>query len=154
MSAPTLFYTVHAINPYRHLLDHLRMLPGGGDVGGVVRHVFAWSEAAESLREAEDALATVGRDYGRELTRERKALAKLALDDPARRDHERALAHLERGGYETLTWRLQSAAREVARRQARLAAIDDTLRQVAAASDSVRLAMTEGVHEHVETTTG
>jgi hypothetical protein len=154
MSAPTLFYTVHAINPYRYLLDHLRMLPGGGDVGGVVRHVFAWSEAAESLRKAEETLATVGRDYGRELSRERKALAALRPTDPARRDHERALAHLERGGYETLTWRLQVAAREVARQQARLDEIDAMLRQVAAVDESVRLALSEGAREHVETTTG
>lgn len=127
MTAPTLFYTMHAINPYRHLLDHLRMLPGGGDVGGVVRHVFAWTEAAESLRWAEDTLATVGRDYGRELAQHRRALAQLSPDDPARREHEHALTHLERGGYETLTWRLMVAAREVERRRV---ALEDVERQL------------------------
>lgn len=130
MTAPIRFYTMHTINPYRHLLDRLCLLPGGGDVGGVVRDVFAWTEAAESLRGAEEALAVVGRDYRREVRAHRKAQAALQPDDPARREHTRALVHLERGGYATLTWRLTAAARAVAQCQARLDDIDARLRQV------------------------
>lgn len=127
MTAPTLFYTMHTVNPYRHLLDRLCLLPGGGDVGGVVRDVFAWTEAAESLRGAEEALAVVGRDYGREVRAHHEALAALQPDDPARREHSRALVHLERGGYATLTWRLMVAAREVERRRV---ALEDVERQL------------------------
>lgn len=121
------FYHLHTINPYRHLLDCLPLLPGGSANGSVVRLVFAWTEAAESLRGAEEALAVVGRDYRREVRAHRKALAALQPDDPARREHSRALVHLDRGGYETLTWRLMVAAREVERRRV---ALEDVERQL------------------------
>lgn len=136
MASPNLFYAMHAINPYRHLMDHLRMLPGGGDMGGVVRHVFAWTEAAESLRVAENVLAVVGSDYRREMLSHRKTLAKLPPDAPERREYINALGRLERGGYEELTWRLNMAARAVMKCQARLDEIDTILRQVTAEQSS------------------
>lgn len=122
------FYTLHALNPHRHLLDTIGLLPGGdASRSRVVRLVFLWTETAFELRRHEEALATVGKEYGRELQKHRKALARLPEQDPARREHERELEKLERGHYDLLTWRLMVAAREVERRQTALAEVERQL---------------------------
>jgi hypothetical protein len=128
MTAPSLFYALHVLNPYRELLDQVGMCPDRPQAQQrLVRLVFLWTETAESLRRAEEALAVVGRDYGREINAHRKALARLHPDDLAGREHERAISLLERGGYETLTWRLMVAARDVERRRV---ALEDVARQL------------------------
>lgn len=126
------FYTMHALNPYRSLLSQVGMLPERSVAQQrMVRLVFLWTETAFELRRHEEALATVGKEHGRELQNHRKALSKLPEADPARREHERELEKLERGHYDLLTWRLMVAAREVERRQMALAEIERQLEKYA-----------------------